>query len=491
MQAHPLRELVQRDRPVSIDYLSKVAEPMVQQGVIADRLINNFRLQIRDLQQNRDAGDIADASLLIRLIQEDSPFLAALRFRLGDYALFVNLLRFSLRSPLAHLQQSLSNSATSLIKKAELLFNRSFYLYQNGKCEAQVLMSSFLVDIADELAEAAENVEMITNHLNQLSPAQIHQPQSEDHQIEQGLMTSLDFRGVRPEVLSFRRENQTLRQLTVTLQQLMQTLGQAFHQSRLNQLNQNDWALQLHIDHLSATTQHWQSLTFSPEMELNGWESRRLLWLESLQRMQNLIDQLLTDFVASLRPAAQPQDHFAATLPNSMQRRLIGYFISRGAHPHEAAEATEKLLDYCAQAQLRPGELVAGELKKVHTLLTDQSLQLLQEMDIDRDLAQRASEEKKSVLDRSAQLLSRLKGTKTSLLGCLLLLVACGFKTKPVSDIDDLRPEIPYQQAAAAQPAEPPQTADKDENSAKDEQPSTQEQPSEAPSPHQQDQESL
>lgn len=442
MENHIHHAIVTADRPLVIDFLSRTAEVLLQHEVISEKIIQDLRLSLKALRGEAMAGR---ESLLLCLFKEESEYLLSLNARLGEYSLFANLLRFSMQGPLAELEAALGELGQDLLKKAELMFNRPLYIFRNQQCEAQILASSLLVDICEDIAASCQSLKDLRRRLSCLVPSQLHFRRPEDHAIDQAIASRLGFPSIRYEALPFRLENQALIEMCQSLQRLAATFRQAFEQMRRNEASEDMLPLFLILDRLQGELSRLSSLAMSPDDDLMLWESRRYIWLESLAGLGRNLKDLAEGTLATLK-ASRFQLPANQALPASMSRRLLGDMISAGRNPRDASAAVGELLRYCRERQLRPSHMVAAELKKVHPLLNEQSLKLLQEMDIDRTLATQSGQEKKTILDRSVSLMVTFSSAISAVFLALIVtgLGGCGFKTDPVSEVLDFRPPVPY-----------------------------------------------
>ncbi|MFW7378209.1 MAG: hypothetical protein ACOH5I_05350 [Oligoflexus sp.] len=437
-----------KDQALVIDFLSRTAEVLFKNGVISEKLIHEFRLSLREYTpiSTAESSTSESHSLLIRLMSQQSEFLIAIFGRFGELSLFTNLLRYSIQQPMAQLQTDLHGVGQEILKKSDLIFNRSIYLFRNQNCEAQILASTLLLEIAEELAEASQAIGRTRLKMQQIVSCQLHFRRTLDDDIDQLLAQALGFNGSRFETLTFRSENQVLLDLEHVLTRVINTLRQALDQIRRNDKKQSILPIVSRLDRLMAETQKLKSLPMQADDDLLMWESRRLLWLESLEQMHQHLLGLGREIGKILKSSSFHQEDENYPIPASMQRRLVGDMVAVGLNPKDAKSASQALVVYCEQRNLRPGRLVSAELKKIHPLLSEQSLKLLQEMDIDRSLAKQSSQEKAWILDRSAHLMATFKASIGMLLILMALIPGCGLKTQPVSQIEDFRPEIPYKE---------------------------------------------
>lgn len=447
-QAEDIRAIQKHDQVLVIDFLSRCTEVLLKHELIPDKLCSEFRLSLRDPVLLGTSHTNEASSLLIRLTTQQSELLIGLIGRFGEAALFTNLLRFSLRSPLIQMQKVLQNMGQELLKKSELLFNRTLYWYRHQKCEAQILAPSILLEVAEEISSTILTISSAQQSLNHLAASKQHYKQPIDDQVDQDLAQALNFASVQLTSLAFRLENQAAAQIRHALTQLSVTISQVLEQLRRNEKNLTILPALSRLDRLSAEIHRLEALPMNPDDDLSLWESRRLLWLESFDKLHLLLDSLGRELNRLFKSSSFHAGEEFQELPTSMLNCLVSEMIAAGHNPKDALAAGKALIDYCTQQHLRPSRLLSAELKKIHPLLTEQSLQLLQEMDIDRSLATQSGQEKKWILDRSSRLMDTFKTVLGVILACGLVLPACGLKTAPTSQIDDLRPEVPYQSTA-------------------------------------------
>lgn len=439
-------EIHKQDQALVIDFLSRCAEVLLKHGAITEKLTYDFRFFIRDSQLLEDLAS-QGLSLLTRLMSRQSEFMLALCGRFGDMALFTNLLRYSIENPLSQLVTDLNQLGQELIKKSQLNFNRPIYVYRNQTCEAQILASSVLIEISEELADAAQALQSLQAKISIVAASQLHFRRDQDEDIDHALAEALGLAKVGVDILGFCRENQVLSEIKHIMTRMSSLIGQALDQIRKNNQEQSVLPILSRLDRLRAEAYKLDALPMNPDDDLILWDSRRLLWLESLAQLHVHLLGLGKELKQIFRGPGFHHAQEEAIFPASMQRRLFGDMIATGLNPREASVASSALLSYCRQNNLRPSRLVPAELRKIHPLLSEQSLKLLQEMDIDRSLATQSSQEKKRILDRSERLMAIFRaniGTLAVLLA-FMTVMGCGLKTDPQSQLEDFRPAIPYQ----------------------------------------------
>ncbi len=456
MQHPSLRDLQQIDLGLSSNYLSQLASQMLQCQWIDPKLINSFRANLRNAQAPSNEDVDAHQSLLTQLTSRSDPLLEAMLACFGETHLFTNLLRYSLKPMHSQIRMTVVGFTETCLRKAQLFFNRSFHAQRHGQCESSYLASSLFLEMSEQAVRFIESLDRQALRYFHLFPAGVAN-QDFLQTYYQGLQDSLHLKAPRPEPLLFANDNDytrelahRIRQLAAPLKQMIVLMDSTVESSPLTKLR-------LACDDLSNAAQRIADLNLPTDGHLCFWEGRRLQLMTALTSFIELFDHFseLSHTSFQLTQLQSDQAH-RFLVPESFRRSLTLALMGQGHNPHDAMRASADMRDYCSHQNVRPSAIVAAELPKIHPILNEQTLQLLQEIDIDRQLAKKSGPEKQFVLDRSRKLMQVLQ-SKAHIV-CLIVttaLMGCGLKTDTTSKIEDFRPAIPYRQA----PAEPPTEA--------------------------------
>ena len=181
------------DDAIIIDFLTSTASVFSKFGIISSKDTDNLRLALSGI-----ASDSTGRTLLLALERERAEYLDLLKARFGTASLSLNILRFSMRAPLLSLVKTLSDVGQSLLKKAELLFNRPFLLQVDGHPARQVLFSTVIVDLAAAVADACQVVNGHLSQLNLMVPCGLPLKCELDRNLDLELAQALGFHGLDP-----------------------------------------------------------------------------------------------------------------------------------------------------------------------------------------------------------------------------------------------------------------------------------------------------
>jgi hypothetical protein len=160
------------------------------------------------------------------------------------------------------------------------------------------------------------------------------------------------------------------------------------------------------------------------------------------------------------RVAPQPRTELA----DEAVRRIAFDLACEGVPPSTAMDAANALAQFLARNDLEPSKMLEGELTRVHPRLTVKSLDFLRRYAADAKVMAGAHAEKSATMARVRRLagaFAQSAAAATPLLALIVTsaLLGCGLKTRPVSDVVEPRPDIPFHASSAAPAPDAPTPA--------------------------------
>lgn len=435
------------DAAYSLPFLSACAATLREQGLLSELEADALRISLKE--RHRQLGE-DEASLFSDLVSESAPLIHLLEARCGTAGLSQLFLAWTAARVLERSTQALEQWASSLLKKAELMFNQEFYIFQGAQCERRTLFSFYLVDTAEQLHEAAQS---LLEYGKQLQFATPHSSRASEagKAWEISLSQHLGFHYEQTESAGLERLLEIVKKFTLQLEILGDKL-----QSLSEQFAHN-------LDHLQAIDQ-WQLLLEDWKSQLSQLKTLDLLHTGSLERMEKKRLRLLSSLLNFNDLLGQQEEVSLDILkisrlrasrlllwPQVEKRELLIDMVVQGVPLATAEQAVQTLEDYCRQHGVAPHQLLASELHRVHPQLHEGILLILQNLSKGRHLGADALQEKQTILKRKDKLMQALSGP---ILASLLALFfnSCGVKTAPRSEVLDLRPSVPYHAEQSVRP---------------------------------------
>ena len=434
------------DHAAVVDFLTSTAGALCDHGVISSKDTDNLRLALSGI-----ASSPSEHSLLVELGMQNADFLALLTLRFGTVGVCLNLLRHTLRPPLEETTRILLNLGQSLIKKAELLFNRPFRVYRGAQCQRQILYSTVITDFAETLERASALLEAALQDLARMNPNDLAGANDADFALDEAIAQALGFRGLLRFTLPVQNETDAKQMIAQSLEMVAQAASQLSEQLAANTGEELAHDVLAACEGLMAECQRLNLLEFPRSDSLLVWEVRRRHLIGCISSLNLALTEVsrtsLTAIGPDLAQAVQP-------LPDSARRRLAYDLITTGVAPAKAAEAIQDLLAYLSVNKVAAHTLLPAELQRINAHLLPQTLESLKAFSADSALMTAASREKKQTMDRVVRLSKNFQDSakrmavSASLLMAILVLSGCGLKTRVSSDVPEMRPDVPFRIAA-------------------------------------------
>lgn len=442
------RALAQFDQTATIKFLSSHAAVLAEASLLSPHDTDAFRINLSSLQL-----DEPSSSVLLQLAEARDEFLTILLARYGSHSLCINLLRFSLRMQIDQITTGLSEFGESLLNKAQLLFNRAFFVYLGSDWQRRTLFSTILIDLAEVMEMCCERLESLSNEIALLIPNHLFTATSKDQSIDQHLVKELGFRDLAThQLLPLITEHYFKRELTAILSFCLDSMKETTEQLKHNKLKDDTAKLVVICDSLNAHMQMIKSLEFPRSSEMEAWELQRLSLVQQIMTIHDLFKRFAQEFL-KVTSLSRIESLLHPKICQDMVRSIASQLISEGTPALKATEAATHLISYMNKQNLTAKSILPGELPKINPHLSIAALELLQRYEDDPLLTKSSSTRKHDNIERRNQLLGRFKSRISSTMITVLLLlgtgfaqIGCGVKLAPKSDLVDYRPPVDYHQ---------------------------------------------
>lgn len=418
------------DNALVVDFLTSTASAFCDKGVITHKDTDNLRLVLSGIHS---APDSRERSLLIELDKQHAEFLGLLTARFGTTNLCLNLVRHTLRGNVAETRKTIADFGQALVKKSELLFNRPFYVFQSGRCQRQTLFSTVIIDFSESLAEAVRLLDLSLDALSLMNPSDMAPLSDADRDVDLTIAKALGFKGLVAHSLPTHSETEAKRKIAQGLALVADAASEISEQLTANTGAEAAYDVVAACEWLKAECQRLSFLELPQSESIMVWEVRRRNLSSCLQGINEALKLVAQASLASL---GQDQGLTSGRYPEAVKRRIAFDMIAAGTVPAKAAEATNALFDYLQKNQIAPSQMLTGELARIHPSLLPRSLETLVALGQTAGLTPHATGEKTQTMARAKRLAAVFVAATT--------LMGCGLKTKPKSDILELRPDIPF-----------------------------------------------
>ena len=450
LDAHTLDRL---DQALVVDFLTSMAAIFGEAGLMSPKDMDNLRLVLSGISTSGDRTAFAPP-LIIQLADQRAEFLDFLAVRFGMAGFCSNLTRHALRSSLEDTERLLADFGQALLKKAEIFFNRPFRVWRAGRCVKITLTSTVLADLAESLAAAKALVTAVRSELGMMHPCDFALGPTEERDLDLALAAALGFSAVEQTAIPFGHDGEVRRKLTQALALVADATAEFSEQLAANRGEDAAHDAVAAAEWLKAEGQRFALMALPTTESLLAWEVRRRSLMTALHgtnlALRRLMDATMIALTRDHRQVAGPAPH-----PESLWRRLAFDLIKGGTAPALAREAVAALNRYLELHQLGPRQVLVGELSRIHPALTADTLATLSKIVDDLATMSLAATEKSATMSRVRSLgrffASALPNAATTLVLLLALAAtsACGLKTRPTSDVDELRPDVAYRGEAA------------------------------------------
>lgn len=466
-QATTYATVLKVDNAAIVEFLTTAVGVLSTEELVSSKDIDNLRLVLAGIQSDANARR---SPVLVELIEQNAEALTILGARFGESGLARNLLRHSTRQPLDQIISALFVWTDSILGRSEMLFNRPMHLFNHRMAVDQtVLCSQVLVDFAGALCALTQRLKAIQQQLARLIPSQWGiQENDSSKQIDELICQALGFHEIAYELPLFSDESTLKQDLVTSLSVLTQITNDTFEQFERNTANHQFFKTTLAAERLRAEISRLSGLNISVGDTFAASETRRQSFVHCLFSIGEAL-KTLTSTAGDALAKFTPKSTTKVVVPEAIWNHAVFDLISAGLGPQKSKEAVDAFAVYCTEHNIGPGEVLAGELTKIHAQLLPRTLECVQRLTIKmsdtttsgflvaKDSTLKKSEKLRRILaEKSASL---MVFAALALAGSLTIssFVACGVKTPPRSDVIEYRPDIPFRNAIQkTQPAIPP-----------------------------------
>ena len=364
-----------QDNTATLEFLSSAASALSSIDAISAKECDDLRISFRNIHHLTNQQDV---SVLQYLADEKNDFLMVLLNRYGSVALGINLFRFTTRTYLNQYSEILSQLGLQLIDKSDLFINRLFGIYVKDLCESKPLFAGVMIRFASFLEESLGAIEEITKPLNKLYPSSIVLADEGDRNIDQLMAGHLGFTGAQQDFLPYFTEKCLKIRLADSFLSVAIAIEDFLGQFKQNGYEGSTSNMELYINWIKGECSKLFNQEFISSNNLHHQESFRRQICSCLFTLMDAFKKLSDEIVTLFAPSCFGKGELF-TFSDDIRRRVASDLILKGrASPHEAQEASRSLLLYCNKQKLRPHDLIAGELTKIHPILTIDTLNAIQ-----------------------------------------------------------------------------------------------------------------
>ncbi len=425
------------------DFLTSTAGVLAANGLVTSKDVDSLRLALSGINSTADARE---RPLLLELDRQKSELLAVIAARFGSIGLGLNLVRHTLATQAAEAFQILNDFGTALLGKAELLFNRPFYIYRAGKCQKQTLYSTVIIDFSETIARACQQVALGHARLLEMNPNDMAGSDASDMAIDWAIAQSLGFRSLLEHSLPIHAESDIKRDIAQALISVADAALALAEQVAANSATEAAYTVVIACDSLRAEALRATLLELPHTEILMTWEVRRRSLAAAFSGMNAALQHVVR---STLQSFSQEKVIVPARLPDAARRRVIFDMVAAGVGPLKAEAAANDLFRYFEEQNLAPRDVLPAELTKINPHLMPRSLDTLVALSGDRSLMTLSAAEKATSRTRAARLTQAFQATLGApslllVMALSLLFTGCGLKARPQSDVVEYRPDIAF-----------------------------------------------
>lgn len=452
------------DNTQVVDYLVSLASALSANGVLDAKDADNLRLLLSSLQSKRERQPI-----MLEMIEQSAEFLDLLDARYGPTAQAMNLLRHSSRVYFGQLVEALTHWGDKMLERAKLGFNRPLFVYQDGECQRQQLLSTHLIGFTEHLARAVQVINRVQRNWETFYPHDMAGESEIDRAVCEACAEALGFREVSASQPASYPETEDKAQLAQTLATVAACAVDLIRRINQNTGTTTRYPVIVAGDRVRLACNQLREQALPQSGSRTTFEVRRLTLIETLATLVEQVNELSTmtlDAVGRDMPATESRFHEVA--PESAKRRVAFVLIVERVAPKIAWQASEALFRYLKEKNVGPEKLIASELPAIHGSLTPKALDTLQNIAAGTSLMHLAGREKARNLNQVSTLsnvFEKARGTITTIIlviACMPWLMGCGLKGPPINDQLEPRPELPFR--SVTEPLLLPQNGLKDED---------------------------
>jgi|GEM_PF-1574338 len=438
-------KFVNVDQNRILSLLSSYAAALLKAGVLHQADVDELRVHLREWHANSRS----QSSPIQYLSAIQSNGLDVLLHHSGPISFSKNALRSSHVAFVDELNRIYKTTASLLLDRATILFNRTFAVTVDRANESVGLLSTPILSTAEQIVFASQILTQSRDGLSTLLAGDSVPQKQTDQAVDTEIAAALGFS--KCSVANFTlNEEQTCFELAVagiksfsrSLAQLSELFSQSVADRRIPERMKlltdsiNNIANALTLDSFTVTHAHL------------GWELKRIQLVSSFDQLLSLTEQCAAAVAEMLAGVnAQPQQGFVVA--KNIGRRVLVDLVQKGTSVPVAKTAVKDLLEHLSNSKLQPSRILPGELARINRCITDDTLATLQETERGTSLGMVNFAEK----ERNAKLLTVLKSAVTTIAVVLMtssVFFGCGLKGDPRSKLKEPRPDIPVRTSSAS-----------------------------------------
>ena len=440
------------DQVTILEVLSSIAGAMLSTRAIPETQIQQFQSEIRSLHTSSYGAEV---SVLQELASTHSPFLNVVLNRFEISGFFKILTRVSLGVLLDHTRANLLDSGKKFAEKSQLFFNRKIPFTNNkGDIVRYGLFSGLVVNFAEYLFDEIEKLnKLMSYNLSSMMPSLFSMYDNNEAAIDIELAKQLGFEQVATESMENLRESSFLLRFSSIILELSNLCD--------NLITELDHAgipypkkVLLSIEWLRGEGE--RITRFKPisstMCNLDAEELRRQNICSTIFAINITLETVLEELLSALKgvPVSFKPEPYSIT--SSETGYWTQHLIARGYTMKLASDISESIKSYCSAQKVSPSRLLDSELNRIHPECPKDLTSLFQVSSLcHNDLTNPSqTNEKTDLLKRVSTLMSKFQ--RNSQLLCLFIIAlptlgGCGVKTSPRSELEEIRPPIPFRQS--------------------------------------------
>lgn len=311
-------------------------------------------------------------SIVYELIENKPEISEAIEMMMDPTILIRNLTAYVLRPTLKDLHDSLTQYLRLLLREARVNFNRPLLIVQEAQPERYELFSEAFVALG----------QLVSRQLNVLAGLEreftvfVEQPclrSARTEEVDRLVATSCEFTSIqRAPFLNLAMLDCQSSCLAV-LTTIRNTIDQLFSLQDAQKIKPSDLAT---LDALSSEIQQLTQLRIPKSNSLPTLEAYRLTLCRTMYLGHKMIASLLggiEELVASIKQDSPPQ------FTSDLKRATLVSLARGGSQTKAGKRILEAMIAYCRKHQTAPDQILDGELRKIDSNLTPDTLQTFQQ----------------------------------------------------------------------------------------------------------------
>ena len=428
------------DSTLAIGFVTTAGGVLENARLISEQDIHTFRNTVKTLSP--------DSSPIKVLFEENDRILAFLTKIYGANGLALNLLHHTWRPYLFSWIEILSEWGLELIHKGKMFFNSPIILVQGGTFKERRLCSQSLLDLAQLVLDFCGSIRNLEAIL--WLPCYIFDPSEDTACLDEELSTNLGFRGIDnscfyKNTLDFKR-----RQVFLEFEHFLHCLD-SFQSDRVHADSTLDFQQTTFLsENLRALLYQLETIKLASSSSFLFLELRRQRVISLLNQSSKTLRQLTQSFTTNISNAKM-EEEFAS---DDLKARLCFEAMKLDMPSHVAEDIVDKFFGYCRHNLIFSKDIIAAESTKIHPLFNGSLLASFQrftkELNLNNGYAQQKSKTLRGLAELEKAFQTMLESVKTLTIASLL--IGCGVKTAPRSDVLESPPAIPFKELSVTPP---------------------------------------